>query len=382
MKKQHVKIIYIVSMVSGLETFVKNEIEALADKGHKISLLVTKRFESLGFEPRPDILWETPSYKKLFLELIRLCISSFIKTMKLFYKALHLRGLLELLVAISWIHPVKKFSPDIIHCSFGDRKFFIGYFIHCLTGLPLTVAIHAHEIYAQPNEKLFIEALKSTSMILTISQKNRLLLSERFNVSIDKINVIRLPVNTDFWTPCRPITVITIARYTPRKGWHELLEAAKILGPEFQFIAVGFGDLDIDGLIKKKGLTDHFVAFSKLRPEHIRVLMRGSDIFCLPSKHTKEEGSEGIPVVLIEAMASGLPVVTTNDGSIAELVKDEIIPAADVKSLVKGIRKVAEGIKKEEQKWNKYNREKVMKYHNIDNFDKIEDFFWKVINDS
>ena len=61
------------------------------------------------------------------------------------------------------------------------------------------------------------------------------------------------------------------------------------------------------------------------------------DIFCLPSKSTDREGSEGIPVVLMEAMASEMQVVTTTNGSIPELVDSVIVQEGNPVELAEGL---------------------------------------------
>ena len=203
--------------------------------------------------------------------------------------------------------------------EFGDRKFFIAFYLSKLTNIKLSVTIHAHEIYAQPNKKLFILAMNHASLITTISQKNKKLLIKDFLINENKIKVIKLPIDSFYWNNEKKINVLTVARFTPRKGWFDLFKVAKIISNKFHFIAVGFGDLDMEEEIKKRKLENKITVYRSLNSSQIKKLMEFSDIFFLPSKFNKKEGSEGIPVVLMEAMSMKMKIVSTEDGSIRSI---------------------------------------------------------------
>lgn len=377
-KHKMVSMAVVVSMMSGLESFVKRELEALADRGYALRLFATKYSPSPGFEPRTDIPFHVVSTFEVIRGAVLWGLRNPILFFRLLKEAIVLRGVVEFALALSWAAKLR--NVDIIHCAFGDRKYFVGYFMHRLTGLPLTVAIHAHEIYAQPNELLFRHALNYTCGVVTISAKNAMLISEKYDIALDKIDVIRLTIDLDFWHPrSDEVNVLTVARFTPRKGWHELIEAAKYVDRRFNFYAVGFGELDIVALAEAAGVGERFTVFQKLQPKHIRLLMQSCDIFCLPSKQTDEEGSEGIPVVLMEAMAMGMEIVTTDDGSIRELVEHAVIPPADVNALVGALNSAALHFVRREVPMNVENRKRVTAMHNADNLDQLDAFFRRKI---
>ncbi len=371
----------VVSMTSGLESFVKRELEALADRGYTIQLLATKHTPSPGFEPRSDIPYQVPSVTAVMKGALYWSLRKPRLVATLLREAVRLNGLIELLLALSWARALFNHKIEGIHCAFGDRKYFVGYFLHRLTGLPLTVAIHAHEIYAQPNEALFRHALNYTSGIVTISAKNARLLGEKYGIDAKKIELIRLTIDLDFWQRrSDTINVLTVARFTPRKGWHELIASAQLLDARFHFYAVGFGELDIDSLAQVAGIGDRFTVFPKLQPKHLRLLMQACDIFCLPSKPTADEGSEGIPVVLMEAMAMGMPIVTTDDGSISELVEHEIVPPADVPALARALQKAAQHASRQQLPTSPGNRARVSAMHSADNLNQLDGFFRRRIH--
>lgn len=370
-----VKIAYFVSMVSGLETFVKNEVEALHEMGFNISLFVTKYRKSPGFEPRADLGLHKPNLIDVFIGLLFTPVYKPRLFFVLLREAIGYGSLVEFLLAVSWQKRITSESFNVLHAAFGDRKFFIAYFVHRFTGLPLSVAIHAHEIYAQPNDALFRHALQYAGKVLTISETNKKILIEKYGVEAKKIELIRLPIDTEYWQSKKRVTVLTVARFTPRKGWLELISAAKKIGDRFQFIAVGFGDLNLEEMVKEAGLEDSFVIYPKLNSNQIRAMMQLVDIFCLPSKPTDDEGSEGIPVVLMEAMSMGLPIVTTTDGSISELVDSVIVEPGNVDSLVDGLLKVANTSKMDRGTIAQHNRDKVCRAHGSKNIELVKKYF-------
>ena len=278
-----------------------------------------------------------------------------------------------MIFAISWFLKIEN-KFDLLHGSFGDRKFFIAFYLSKLTNTKLSVTIHAHEIYAQPNKKFFNLAMKHASLITTISQKNKKLLVNNFLIDEKKIKVIRLPIDPYFWNKEKKINVLTVARFTPRKGWFDLFKVAKKISDKFHFIAVGFGDLNIEEEIKKRNLENKITVYRSLNSSQIKKLMEFSDIFFLPSKFNKKEGSEGIPVVLMEAMAMKMRIVSTDDGSINELVDHDLVKAGNTNQMIKALINASK-IKKRTHEI--HNRNKVIKLHNINNINKLINNFEK-----
>jgi len=113
------------------------------------------------------------------------------------------------------------------------------------------------------------------------------------------------------------LKIVYVGRMIKSKGVEELFEIAKET-PEADFIFAGDGPLMTYLKEKKQGnkLTNIFILGNLSRAE-VSKLLKSADIFAYPSMH-----SEGLPIALIEAGASGLAVVATNSGAISELIKD------------------------------------------------------------
>jgi glycosyltransferase involved in cell wall biosynthesis len=120
-----------------------------------------------------------------------------------------------------------------------------------------------------------------------------------------------------------PMRVLCVGRLVPDKGQVLLLEAVAQLrerGIAVELSLVGDGP-EQGGLMRaaeRLGIAGSVTFRGALSPAEVNSLYRTADVFCLPSF------AEGLPVVLMEAMAHGLPVVTTRIAGIAELVQDGV----------------------------------------------------------
>jgi glycosyltransferase involved in cell wall biosynthesis len=115
----------------------------------------------------------------------------------------------------------------------------------------------------------------------------------------------------------------------PVKGHKYLLEACAILvqkGINYKCIFCGDGPLknELEGLIKKRGLTAHVNLYGMIPHDQLMHMYEKKevDIVILPSINTEKGEFEGIPVALMEAMAFGIPVISTDTGGVPELLGD------------------------------------------------------------
>ncbi|MFT4294056.1 MAG: glycosyltransferase [Micropruina sp.] len=143
-----------------------------------------------------------------------------------------------------------------------------------------------------------------------------------------KLQIVHMSVDTDRFVPPAeprptdgPLRILDVGRLVPEKGAPVLLDAATQLaeqGVDFELRLVGGGDLDAElrTIIAARGLSDRVTLVGPVGQDDILAEYHWANVFCLPSFQ------EGLPVVLMEAMATGMPVVTTPINGIPELVKD------------------------------------------------------------
>lgn len=333
---------YVVPMGKGLDSFVYREIEELTKMGLRIVLFSTKYKKHDVFSPKSE--W--PCFvlsPALLLMVFPLIIVKALLRPRLLFHAIRYRSLVELAFALHYAPRMRRQKAGQIHCHFGDRKLFIGYYCKRLTGLPLSVTIHSHELHVNPNERLFREALQECDRIFAISRLGVDLLVNRFSASRERVVLSRLFLDMSAWSDRAPIRVITVGRFEPQKGFDYLFRAAALLKDlDVEFVVVGFGPLDVRALAREIGVHERVVFFDKLDQTQLRLLYQSCDIYCLPSISHPKQGMEGIPVVLMEAMACGLPVVATRTGAVSEIVVDILVDEKSPAALADAIRYLVE----------------------------------------
>jgi glycosyltransferase involved in cell wall biosynthesis len=144
-----------------------------------------------------------------------------------------------------------------------------------------------------------------------------------------KLHLVRMSVDPDRYPPMieerrarapGPLRVLFVGRLVPEKGPGVLLDAAAAMSRPIELRVVGDGPLRdvLAAQVERLGLRDRVVLTGPLGQNELPEQYAWADAFCLPSF------AEGLPVVLMEAMSTGLPVVTTRIAGIPELVEDGV----------------------------------------------------------
>lgn len=167
----------------------------------------------------------------------------------------------------------------------------------------------------------------------------------------DRYHVVRCGIDLKAFPfrgkrPARPVPrIVTVGRLSPEKGHLVLLQAVGALKDEgidveVQIVGAGPFEAAIRAEQARLGLGERVVFEGEQPPATVSKLLADADIFCLPSF------SEGLPVSIMEAMAIGVPVVTTWISGIPELAVNEVTalttPASNVEALAAALKRMAQ----------------------------------------
>lgn len=343
------KIAYITSMVKGgLAGFNYRELMQMDRLGVKVTLFVTK-YNDGPYLPPEGVITVKPAPIKILVAQLKYFISSPIRYLKYLIIAVRFGTVVDYLIAQDWKEIIVKEELNWIHCHWGDRKLYIGYFCSKLTSLPLSVTLHGYDLYANPNWKMFEECIKNCNKIITISNYNVKLLKKKYGDLVKNIEVIRLSADL-VQNPRKlrdEIKVLIVGGFEHRKGYDTLLEAFQVMNrKDIRLWIVGYkGPVDVANLIDKYNVQDRVTLFGHVSDEVLKLLFLYCDIFTMPSRMDKSGVGEGLPVALMEAMSYEKPIVATKHTGIPELVPDILVDENDIQGLAAGIEKLADDSK-------------------------------------
>jgi len=221
-----------------------------------------------------------------------------------------------------------------IHAHWGTTTATMAYVVHQLTGIPWSFTLHRWDIY---ENNMLREKVRSAQFVRCISLNGKAELLDIIKGGYkDKIYVVHMGVKVPdniIITPSlnNDFIIATPANLIEVKGHKYLIESCKILLKRgihnLQCVFFGEGPLkkELENLIRRDGLTK-YIRMPGIIPHEKLLNMykkRKIDVVVLPSINTIMGEHEGIPVALMEAMAFGIPVISTNTGGITELIGDE-----------------------------------------------------------
>jgi glycosyltransferase involved in cell wall biosynthesis len=204
---------------------------------------------------------------------------------------------------------------------------------------------HAHDIFV--NDHMIKLKLDRAAFAVTISSFNRHYLAERISPRATEVmRVVHCGVPTQRLRLERagrlPGRILSVGRLDPIKGFEHLIDACAKLaerGLLFECHIVGEGPLrpSLEQRIARLGLQGRVLLLGARPQEQVQAAMREASAFALACVVTPTGDRDGIPVALIEAMATGLPVVSTDVSGIPELVIDgvtgRLAPPGDAQAL-------------------------------------------------
>jgi len=347
------------------ETFILNQIIELKKLGYKILILAVK-------DPRKELAKEDLEYEKIMHEDVKR------------YRLLNLvkyDSPKELAIFIK--KKIKKRKMDIVYFQFPDLAAEILKYgeIQCPT-----VAVF-HDIPKPLNKKDFYNlqekyriVFEKVTLILAISEftKNELV---KLGCKRHKIFVHHMGVDTSIFKPSNkkipliPFKFVMIGRFVEKKGFiygikafHKVLKGYYKYLPRLLIVGDGILREILHKEVRRLKLENNVEFWGKVSQRRIVKILQSSHCLICPSITTHEGKREGLPVVIMEAAACGLPIIATNHAAIPEILKNGrgiLVKEKSVQELAKAMGKIIQNYKNLRKKFGERGREIILKEYNI-----------------
>jgi colanic acid/amylovoran biosynthesis glycosyltransferase len=283
----------------------------------------------------------------------------------------HLIYLAEACLIRRWL---AKSSVCHVHAHFGTNSAEVAMLAHALGGPTFSFTAHGPEEF---DKALFLglaEKVRRAAFVVAVSSFGR---SQLFRLVEHKywkkIHIVHCGLEPTFFegapTYSDTRNLVCIGRLCEQKGQLLLIEAARRLvktGVDFTLTLAGDGELrsPLEDLIKKDGLGSRIAITGWLSSEEVRQRLLDARALVLPSF------AEGLPVVIMEAMALRRPVISTYVAGIPELVHDGshgwLVPAGDVNELAHAMQRCLETPPVRLQAMGDTAYERVIQRHRVD----------------
>jgi len=241
-----------------------------------------------------------------------------------------------------------------IHAHFAGMAARTTFWINEFFGIPYSFTAHANDIFAPRDFVVSLAKLiGKAAAVVTVSDYAVRLLQERFPENAAKIHRIYNGVDLTRFTPTdfgnAPPTIISIGRLIEKKGFGDLIGACALLqarSRQFTCRIIGEGPLEesLRAQVVANDLEKTVALTGPQTQAEIAAQLAHAEVFVLPCTREADGGMDNLPTVIMEAMAAGLPVISTPLGGIPEMVEDglngELVPERDPAAIASAIERL------------------------------------------
>ena len=233
-----------------------------------------------------------------------------------------------------WLAPrLRERGIGHVHAHFGGVAARTAWWLRELFGFSYSFTGHANDIFCPTNFPVSNEALvRGARFIVTETDFARRWMEEKYPHAVGRVFRIFNGIAMDGFPPrtngdgAVP-RIVSVGRYVEKKGFSDLVEACRLLaqrGVEFTCEIIGGGPLEsaLRGQIAAAGVGDRVALIGPRSQAEVRRRLAAAQVFALACVPDQDGGSDNLPTVIMEAMATGVPVVSTRIAGVPEMITD------------------------------------------------------------
>ena len=281
-----------------------------------------------------------------------------------------LRNGAYLLEAITFCRLAKEAGVTHVHAHFSTNAVAVALLSWHLGGPSYSFTAHGPDEFDDPAANALPMKVRHATFVAAITDYARgVILRATGERHADKVHVVRCGIDLadfDLLPPKDNARIVCVGRLCPAKAQALLVEAVAPLvaeHPTLELVFIGDGEdrAQIEGRVRDFGLGDHVTLAGWGTGAQVRAAIAGARILALPSH------AEGLPIVLMEALAMGRPVVTTRITGIPELLDAAcgwVVAPGDVPALTQALRAALAASPDRLARMGDAGRMRVMQSHN------------------
>ena len=236
---------------------------------------------------------------------------------------------------------------DHLHAHFATIATDVANLAHQLAGTPFSFTAHAKDIYRHTvDPERFTRLAARARFMVTVCDANKRFIEEKLVGSDARVKRLYNGIALDYFdtserAPATPPLLVGVGRLVEKKGFDLLIRAAAALekrGLDFEVKIVGQGDQEenLRAMIRELG-TEKVTLLGPQTQEDVRTLMMKAAAMVLPCREGADGNRDALPTVLLEALACGLPSISTPIAGVAEILDNgkagRIVPVDDADAL-------------------------------------------------
>jgi glycosyltransferase involved in cell wall biosynthesis len=363
---------YVVSRFPKLsETFVLYEILAVEAQGVPVDLYPLQRERCRTMHPEARRLVERAHFAPLLSFAIlrsharylrrapRAYLSALFDLLRAnFGSARYLAGALAFFPkAVHFARQMAASGVAHVHAHFASHPAAVAFVIQRLEGIPYSFTAHGSDLHR--DRHMLREKVAEARFVVPISEFNRrVILDECGEEQAEKLAVVHCGIDPEVFRPAEAprdegdavLRLVCVGTLHAVKGQGFLLEACRRLserGIAFRCELIGDGPdrRQLERRARALGIEGSVRLLGPLPRERVAARLREADVAVVPSVPTRDGRREGIPVALLEAAASGRPVVASRLTGIPEAIEDGVhgilVPPGDVEALADALATLA-----------------------------------------
>jgi colanic acid/amylovoran biosynthesis glycosyltransferase len=342
------------------ETFVVNEVLALEEAGADLEIFslrppVDARFHASLAQVRAPVTWVDSSSVRAAeaWQRLRLAGQRLPRLHALLPELLEVDAR-DALQAVEVAEAAVARGLDHLHAHFGSVATTVARLAARLAGTTYSFTAHAKDVFHDSvDDDDLRRKLRDAAAVVTVSAYNVAHLRERFGADAESVVQVNNGIDLDgfAWRSPRrrPRHVVAVGRLVEKKGFADLLSAVHLLtvaGDEVTCDLVGSGPLEgaLRAQVERLGLADRVRLLGPRTQDEVVDALTAAAVMAAPCVVGEDGNRDGLPTVILEAMALGTPVVSTPVTGIPEVVRDGetglLVPEHDPAALAAALRRL------------------------------------------